>query len=61
MVGTCVVRAFGPTAQKLDATGQIRVEVLTVEHALHKISKGEIIDGKSIATITTYHLRQGQC
>ena len=54
-----VARDMVRTAQKLDATEQIRVEVLTLEQALHKIRKGEIIDGKSIAAITTYHLREG--
>ncbi len=55
-----VARDMIRTAQRLDATEQIRVEVLTLEDALHKIGCGEIIDGKSIAAITTFHLRQGQ-
>ena len=60
LMHTFVARDLVRTAQKLDPTEQIRVEMLTLNRALQMIAKGEIIDGKSIAAIGSYHLRQGR-
>jgi len=53
-----VGRDLEKTAQKLDDTEQIRTEVFTWNIALDMISTGKIVDGKTIATLATYHLQQ---
>lgn len=55
-----VARDLVRTTQNLDPTEEIRVEVLAFHRALQLIANGELIDGKSIAAIGTYHLQQGQ-
>ncbi len=60
LMHTFVARDLLETGQQLDPTEEIRVEVLGLDRALQMIASGGIVDGKSIAAITTYHLRRGQ-
>lgn len=46
------------TAQKLDPTEQIRVEIMDLADALSATADGRIIDGKTIAALQIYHYRQ---
>jgi ADP-ribose pyrophosphatase len=46
------------TAQNLDATEQISVELMSYEDALDACLDGQIIDGKTIATLLLYDRRR---
>ncbi|GMV98613.1 MAG: hypothetical protein AMXMBFR83_29620 [Phycisphaerae bacterium] len=47
------------TAQRLDPTEQIRVEVMSLPAALAATCDGRIIDAKTIAALHVYHYRGG--
>jgi ADP-ribose pyrophosphatase len=55
-----VARKLSKTAQRLDRTEQIRVEMFGLDHALRMVATGRIADGKTIAALSTYSLRLGQ-
>jgi ADP-ribose pyrophosphatase len=47
--------ALTPTAQQLDDTEQIRVEIMDFDDALEATIDGRIIDAKTIATLHVYN------
>ena len=48
------------TAQRLEPTEQIRVEIMSLEDALAATTDGRIIDGKTIAALHVYHYRRAR-
>jgi ADP-ribose pyrophosphatase len=46
--------------QRLEATEQIRVEIMPLADALAATTDGRIIDGKTIASLQVYHHRFGR-
>lgn len=49
-----VARNLTKKEQKLEATEQIRVEIMTLEEALTATATGRILDGKTIAALHVY-------
>jgi ADP-ribose pyrophosphatase len=47
------------TAQRLEATEQVRVETMALADALAATADGRIVDGKTIAALLLYHYRTG--
>lgn len=54
-----VATGLTPTKQRLEATEQIRVEVMPLRDALAATADGRIIDAKTIASLHVYHYRLG--
>jgi ADP-ribose pyrophosphatase len=48
------------TAQKLDPTEQIRIEIMPLTDALEASVDGRIADAKTIATLHMFHYRKGR-
>jgi ADP-ribose pyrophosphatase len=46
-----------PTAQRLEATEQIRVEIMPLDAALEASVDGRIVDAKTIAALQVYYYR----
>lgn len=46
-----------PTRQRLEATEQIRIEIMPLNDALAATTDGRIVDGKTIASLHVYHHR----
>jgi len=55
-----VARDLQPTAQRLDPTEDIQATVVDLDRALRMIADGQIVDGKTIAALSTYHLQGGR-
>ena len=55
-----VATGLTKTVQKLDATEQIRVDIIPLADALSATTDGRIIDGKTIAALQVYHYRQAR-
>ena len=53
-----VAKDLKKSRQRLDATEEIRVQVLGLEEALDMVAAGQIVDGKTIAALTTFQLRK---
>ena len=55
-----VATGLTPAKQRLEATEQIRVEIMPLADALAATTDGRIIDGKTIASLQVYHYRFGR-
>lgn len=55
-----VARDLKATAQRLEATEQIRVETMSLKDALAATVDGRIIDAKTIAALHVYHYREAR-
>jgi len=55
-----VATGLTPTKQRLEATEQIRVEIVPLRDALEATTDGRIVDAKTIASLQIYHYRFGR-
>ena len=55
-----VARDLTPVGTNLDETEQIRTEIVTLADCRKLIRQGKIKDGKTIATLATYFMKQAQ-
>ena len=55
-----VARGLTKTAQRLEPDEHIRVEVMSPDKVLQLLRDGTIEDGKTIALLATYHLRENR-
>jgi len=55
-----VATGLTPAKQRLEATEQIRVEIVPLRDALEATTDGRIVDAKTIASLQIYHYRFGR-
>ncbi len=55
-----VATGLTQTKQRLEATEQIRVEIVPLRDALEATTDGRIVDAKTIASLQIYHYRFGR-